>query len=79
MIHLLSIFIEIIIFFLSLGIALQKKKSYGWGFAVTFGIYVIYDLFNQFGINPLGPWLNVLFLVASVSALYSVWMLYKKK
>lgn len=79
MLHLVSIGIEVIIFFLSLSMALGKKKNYAWGFVLTFGIYVIYDLFNQLGINPLGPWLNVLFLIASTSALYSIWQLYKKK
>jgi hypothetical protein len=79
MLHLISIFIEVIILFLSLAIAINKKKNYGWGFVLTFGIYIVYDLFNQFGINPLGPWLNVLFFAASLSALYSIWILYKKK
>lgn len=71
-----SILIEAIICATGIGIAVQKNKIYGWFIALTFGIYVVYDLV-AFADIPVSPTLVAfIFLVATVSMLYVVWRLY---
>ena len=48
MLQLVSIFIEFVIVIISLMIAIKNKKQFGYGFALTFGIYVLYDLAKLF-------------------------------
>jgi len=74
-----SIFIEVIICALGLGIAVAKKQTYGWFIALTFGIYVVYDFSALSGAAlPLDA-LALIFLAASVSMLYAVWILYSRE
>jgi hypothetical protein len=42
-------------------------------------VYVLYDLGRLLGWHAEGGILSVLFLLASASALYAVWGLYKEK
>lgn len=79
MLGVLSIIVEIIIVIVSLKLAFSKKKIYGYGLALTFGIYVLYDSIRQFDleVSPLAA--ELLFAVASFSALWSVWTIYKGK
>jgi hypothetical protein len=76
-IHLFSILLEAVIVLIALFIAVQRKKFYGFGFALTFAIYVLYDLANQFHLAIAQNLLILVFFVATVSALYSMWMLYR--
>jgi len=73
-----SIIIEMVIAILGLFIAIEKKKIYGYGLFLTFAIYVFYDFakLSNWNIN-----LNVLyfsFFVATLSALFAVWKIFKK-
>ena len=58
-------------------LAALKGRPYLFGLALTFAIYVLYDLGRLLGWNVEGGILSVLFLVASASALYAVWGLYR--
>lgn len=78
-VHLFSIFLEAVIVILALLLAVIRKKMYGYGFALTFGIYVVYDLANQFHLAISSNTLTIIFFVATVSALFSIWQLYKQK
>jgi hypothetical protein len=60
-------------------LAAAKGRPYLYGFALTFAIYVLYDLGRLLGWNVEQGILSVLFLVASASALYAVWGLYREK
>lgn len=60
-------------------LAASQGRSYLYGLALTFGIYVLYDLGRLLGWNHEQGILSVLFLVASVSALFAVWGLYRDK
>ena len=77
--QLVSIVIEIAIVILGFKIATEKKKQYGWWIALTFGIYVVYDLSNLFSFGIPNDLLRLLFFVASASILYAVWQIYKGK
>jgi hypothetical protein len=59
-------------------LAAVKGRPYLYGLALTFAIYVLYDLGRLFGWNVDQGILSVLFLVASASALYAVWRLYRE-
>ncbi|MCX6665367.1 MAG: hypothetical protein NT038_04820 [Euryarchaeota archaeon] len=78
-IHYISIVIEAIIALFGLFIALQKKKIYGWGFFVTFAIYVFYDLSRLIPLNLSAEVLYPLFFVATISMLWGVWKIYRKE
>lgn len=77
-IHLISIAIEAVIVILSLMFAVNKRRFAGLGFALTFGIYVFYDLAKYYDWSVPSTTLNYLFLVASISALISFFFLYRR-
>lgn len=58
-------------------LAAAKGRPYLYGLALTFAIYVLYDLGRMLGWNVEGGILSLLFLVASASALVAVWGLYR--
>jgi hypothetical protein len=60
-------------------LAAFKGRPHLFGLAVTFSIYVLYDLGRLLGWNVEQGVLSVLFLVASASALVAVWGLYRDK
>ncbi|MDO8557433.1 MAG: hypothetical protein Q7R98_03135 [Candidatus Jorgensenbacteria bacterium] len=76
--QLVSIFLEVAIVIISLMLALGKGKKYGWGFALTFAIYVFYDLAKLYLLSIPNSALYPSFFVATISALLAVWSLYKK-
>jgi len=71
-----SILIEVIICGIGIGLSVLKKKTYGGFIALTFGIYVVYDLvaFTDFPASRI--LLATIFLIATISMLYVVWTLY---
>jgi hypothetical protein len=72
----ISIVIEALIAMLGIMIALQKKKTYGWGIFLTFGIYVFYDFARLISLNISSNILYWSFFVATVSALWAVVSIY---
>jgi hypothetical protein len=56
-----------------------KDRPHLYGFALTFAIYVLYDVGRLLGWNVGEGVLSVLFLLAALSALVAVWGLYKEK
>jgi hydrogenase/urease accessory protein HupE len=73
-----SIAIEAILVILGLGIAVQKKRCYGWFFAITFGIYVVYDTMHFTGVQVSQNILSGIFFIATLSILIGIWQLYKE-
>ena len=60
-------------------LAAHKGRPYLYGLAFTFAVYVLYDVGRLLGWNVDKGVLPVLFLLASASALFSVWGLYRDK
>jgi hypothetical protein len=75
---LLSIVLEAAVAIIAV-LAAQKQRPHLYGLAPTFTIYVFYDLARFLGWNVEHGVLSSLFLVATVSALYAVWALYKER
>jgi hypothetical protein len=60
-------------------IAAIKGRPYLYGLAFTFAVYVLYDSGRLLGWNVEAGVLSVLFLLASASALYAVWGIYREE
>ena len=73
-----SIVIEVAVAIVAMLVAI-KGRPYLYGLALTFTIYVLYDLGRLLGWNVEKGILSVLFLLASASALFAVWGLYRDK
>jgi hypothetical protein len=73
-----SIILEAMIIIIALTIALGKKKLYGLGFALTFAIYVYYDLAKFLEWQTLPSLLPILFFIATLSAMLSMIGLLRK-
>jgi hypothetical protein len=58
-------------------LAAMKGRPYLFGLALTFAIYVLYDLGRLLGWNVESGIPSALFLLASASALYAVWGLFR--
>ena len=72
--QLLSIILEAAIALLCLRAAFAGRRSM-YGLAITFAIYVYYDLAHLLAWTTPETLLRVSFLVATVTALYTVWHL----
>lgn len=72
-INAVSLLLEVSVVLLGFKIALVNKKYYGWLIALTFTIYVVYDL-SRF-LNFALQFHNALFLLASMSILWAAWIL----
>ena len=71
----LGIFIECIVLVAGVRLATKGKKYYGWWIALTFALYVAFDL-SRLGFLPkIEAVISPLFLIASISILYAVWLI----
>jgi hypothetical protein len=59
--------------------AVFRGRSYMYGLAFTFAIYVFYDLAKFYGWGVPSLALSVIFLIATLSALASVWRIYRRR
>jgi hypothetical protein len=76
-VQLASVLIEIIIAIVAIVIATKKQKTYGWLIALTFALYVLFDL-SRLGVLPLAADLiSGLFLIASLSMLGAIWLMFR--
>ena len=76
-IQFISIGLEAIIAFLFLLLAV-KGRTYMYGLALAFVIYIFYDLARLLAWNLSEGTLTISFLIATLGALYSAWHLYKR-
>ena len=74
----ISIALEVAVAIIA-ALAASQGRPYLYGLALTFGIYVLYDLGRMLGWPVEQGILSVLFLAASASALVAVWGLYRDK
>jgi len=76
LLHLLSILLETVVAVLGIMLATGKKKIYGWCIALTFVLYVVYDLANLLALNISQDTLYMIFFVATLSILWAVWNIF---
>ncbi|MFA5258491.1 MAG: hypothetical protein WC979_04130 [Candidatus Pacearchaeota archaeon] len=73
-----SIVIETIIAIMGLILVFKKNKNYGYGIFLTFAIYVFYDYAKLASLSVSTNVLYSMFFIASLSALWAVWRMYKE-
>lgn len=76
LLYLLSILLEVVVAALGVLLAIRNKKIYGWCIAVTFALYVIYDLADLMQWNVSQDTLYTIFFVATLSILWAVWNIF---
>ena len=76
LLHLLSILLEAVVAALGIMLATSKKKIYGWCIALTFALYVFYDLANLLALNISQDTLYMIFFMATLSILWAVWNIF---
>jgi len=74
--QLVSIVIELVIGVVAV-ITAVKGRKYMFGLAFTFLVYVFYDLSHIYSFGVTDSFLSVLFFLSTLSALWSVWNIYK--
>jgi hypothetical protein len=74
----LAVLIEVAITAIAVLIALQNRKRYGWFIAVTFGLFVFFDIGRIFSFPISGEIHSLIFLIACCSMMYAIWLLWKE-
>ena len=77
--QLIATLIEIMIAVIAVLIATQKNKTYGWFIALTFALFVVFDLARIFALDIPAALHSLVLLVACLSMLYAVWLIWKEK
>jgi len=76
--QIIAVIIEVAVTVIAVIIATRQKKSYGWCIAVTFGLFVLFDI-GRLSALPLTEEAHALiFLVACGSMLYGMWLMYRE-
>jgi len=81
-----SDFLQVIAVLLEMGVAVtalliatRYRKSYGWCIAVTFSLFILFDL-GRICVLPIPDTAHsLILLIACGSMLYGVWMLYREQ
>lgn len=76
--QIVSIVLEGLIALIS-AVAAFRGRSYMYGLAFTFAIYVFYDLAKLYGWGVPANALSVIFLIATLTALASVWRISRRR
>jgi len=77
-VQLVATIAEVAVAVLALLVAWQKKKMYGGFVAITFALFVIFDLDRIFSLDISPDFHAFIFLVACLSMLYAVWLMWKE-
>jgi hypothetical protein len=78
-IQVLAIITELAVAILALLVAWKRKKMYGGFVAITFALFVIFDIDRILSLNILPGLHAVIFLVACLSMLYAVWLMWQER
>ncbi len=73
--QILSILIECVVVLAGVRLATKGKKFYGWWIALTFALYVVFDLSRLEFLPKSESVISPLFLIASLSILYAIWLI----
>ncbi len=78
-IQLIASLAEAFIALVAIRIAVQKKKAYGWYIAITFGLFVVFNSIRVFTLGMPAELDALVFLIAGISMLYAVWLLWNEQ
>jgi hypothetical protein len=74
--QIIAVLLEAAVTVIAVVIATRQKKYYGWCIAVTFGLFVLFDIGRLFAWPLSDEAHSLIFLVACGSMLYGVWLIY---
>ena len=74
--QMISILLEVMVVALGIMLVIGKKKMYGWCIALTFVLYVFYDLADLLSLHISQDSLDILFFMATLSILWAVWNIF---
>ncbi len=77
--QIIAVLLEMGVAVIALLIATRYRKSYGWCIAVTFSLYVLFDLGRIFVFPVPDAAHSLILLIACGSMLYGVWMMYSEQ
>lgn len=72
----IAVLIEVAVTGIAVIIATRYRKSYGWCIAVTFGLFVLFDIGRLVSLPVSEAAHALIFLVACGSMLFGVWLMY---
>ena len=72
----ISILLELMVVALGIMLVIGKKKMYGWCIALTFILYIFYDLANLLSLHITQDSLDILFFMATLSILWAIWNIF---
>lgn len=74
--QIISILLELVVAGLGIMLSSFKKKRYGWFIALTFVLYVFYDLADLLALEISSDTLYLIFFVATLSILWAIWNIF---
>jgi hypothetical protein len=74
-----AVMLEVCVAGIAVLIATRRRKMYGWGIALTFGLFVLFDIFRIFALPMPDTFHSFIFLVACGSMVYAVWLMYEER
>jgi hypothetical protein len=77
--QIIAVILEVAVTGIAIVIATRYQKSYGWCIAITFGLYVLFDIGRLVALPVSEAAHALVFLVACGSMLIGVWLMYKEK
>ena len=77
--QIVAVALEVAVAVIAIVIATRYRKSYGWCIAVTFGLFVLFDIGRLVALPVSEAAHALVFLVACGSMLFGVWLMYKEQ
>jgi hypothetical protein len=74
--QIVAVFLEVAVTVIAVVMATRQKKYYGWCIAVTFGLFVLFDIGRLVSLPISDEAHALIFLVACGSMLYGIWLMY---
>lgn len=74
--QMISILLEVFVVALGIMLVVGKKKMYGWCIALTFVLYILYDLVNLLSLHISQDSRVILFFIATISILWAIWNIF---
>lgn len=76
--QIIAVLIEVAVMVIAVVIATRHQKSYGWCIAVTFGLFVLFDIGRLVSLPVSDAAHALIFLVACGSMLFGIWLMYRE-
>jgi len=76
--QIIAVLLEVAVTMVAVVIATRNRKAYGWCIAITFGLFVLFDIGRLVSLPIPDAVHALIFLVACGSMLYGVWLMYKE-